>query len=1175
MSMARRVYRYLWVWVMALLVTTCLWADVTGSIHGYVRDNSGAVIPNASVTATEIQTNYSRTVKSDASGAFSLLALSPGVYRLSASAAGFEQAIIDHITLNVNDALNFDFALQIGNVSQSVTVNAAALQVETTATSTGTTISSNQILAMPLNGRSYLDLLSLQPGVAPGNTNSSYNDRLPASGLYGSAGNQSTDGQPEWANAFLVNGAEVNETQNNGAGMIPDADSVAEFRLLTNSYSAEYGKFTGAVMNTVTKSGTNTIHGTLFEFYRNQDLDAINYFDSTKAELKRHQFGGVIGGPIWKNRLFTFSDYQMTRQVAGVSTGVVQVLSNDERNGIFSDAILDTPVEGSAWAATLQARNPGGGAIVGAGPGCTGACTPTMYNQLGTATATTDINGNIVPARNISAYIDPVAALTMSTIPAANQANGYDYDNSAAVGSIIDTNWAERIDFDNVKTGDWMFYYHYDGANAVNPVYSDGEPTLPGSPISNPSRSQLFVMSNTKTIGATTVNVARAQFFRWQEHTANPDPATAISSYSVYGFNTNPATGGLVNSAPSGYQSNLPTLLFNTFTVGTQALNLYQPETNFGFEDTVSKVLGNHSMSFGGSFRKYYLNARNIADPNGQFSFNGTETAADVSDYFIGAPAQFIQSSIQLLDNRTWYIGAFAQDSWKATPNLTLNYGLRWDVPRPWSDAHGRLTTPEPGVQSVKFPDAPLGLVVPGDPGVPSTISPTRWNNFGPRVGIAWAPSGGILGAAGTTSIRAAYGIYYLGSADNGNFGVIGDAPWGLYWNSPQPTEFGSPYITRATGASQGQKFPFTFPSGPGPFPNFLFGNLMPLDLPGYWNHNKVQTAQHWNLSLQRQLGRSTVATVAYVGTVGRHIQNKVNLLIGSGPLCLSIPGCGPNGESGVYTVGGTTYYSTLLGALDNQTISPNYTNSTGEPVVAYNDASYDQNQGNSNYNALQASVERRASDLTFLLAYTYAKSLDDVGALYDPRMPSRSYGKSSWDIRQNFVASYSWAIPFQRFLGHNRASEGWSITGISHFNTGFPFSTQSSGDKALSNRDFDYPNQIAPFKRLNARAAGRAWFDKTAFASNLSCGYETCGVTGDVKQFAFSGPGTIETDAGVQKDTRITERMRFNLRIEMFNVFNHANFNTVSGNANSGLFGQATNTQPARIGQISGKFIF
>ncbi len=234
--------------------------------------------------------------------------------------------MVENINLNVNDALKFDFVLKVGNVSQTVSVDASTVQVDTANTSMGTTITSSQILSMPLNGRSYLDLLSLQPGVAPSNTVSTYNDRAPASGLYGSSGNVSTDGQPEWANAFLVNGAEVNETKNMGAGLIPDADSVAEFRLITNSFSAEYGKFTGSVMNTVTKSGTNSFHGTVFEFYRNQKLDAINYFDSTKAELKRHQYGGVIGGPIMEgqavylHRLSTNAPERGSEHRAGAGT---------------------------------------------------------------------------------------------------------------------------------------------------------------------------------------------------------------------------------------------------------------------------------------------------------------------------------------------------------------------------------------------------------------------------------------------------------------------------------------------------------------------------------------------------------------------------------------------------------------------------------------------------------------------------------------------------------------------------------------------------------------------------------------------------------------------------------------------------------------------------------------
>lgn len=1176
--MYHRTYRWLCSCLFLVLAAASLYADVTGSIVGYVRDKSGAVLPNASVTATQAATGYKRTVTSDASGQYSILALPPGHYRLTASSSGFQQGVVDNVDLNVNDALHFDFMLQLGNVSETVSVDATALQVQTVSTATGTTIETPQILAMPLNGRSYLDLLSLQAGVSPANTNSGYSDRGPSSGLYSSAGNVSTDGQPEWANAFLVNGAEVNETKNMGAGLIPNADSIAEFRLLTNSFSAEYGKFTGSVMNTVTKSGTNRLHGTLFEFYRNQGLDATSYFDTNKAELKQHQFGGVIGGPVWKDKIFFFTDFQQTRQVAGASTGVVQVMSADERNGIFPDSALDSYVQGDAWASTLMSR--GGGTIVGEGPSCAPpACTPTKYNQLGTPVMTVDSSGNTVPGHNISAYIDPVTALTLPVIPLANQPGGFNYSDSSHRRSIVDTNMSQRIDFVNQKTGDWSFYYHYDDATAVQPIYQQsyqGVNSLPGYPVNELSRNQLFTMSNTKTFGATSVNVVRLQFFRTAVRTAQPSPASNISDYSVYGFNTDPTTGGLINTGTPGYPSSLPPLLFNDFAVGNNWLNFYQPDTTYGISDTFSKTFGAHSLSVGGELRYYQLNARNECGPNGYFQFSGNETNLDVADYYIGAPSAFVQCSVQLLDNRTRYGALFATDTWKARPDLTLNLGLRWDVARPWSDVFGRLTTAVPGLQSVKFPDSPPGNVVPGDPGVPSTISPTPYNNFGPRIGIAWAPSGGIWGQ-NKTSIRAAYGVYYLGAADNGNFGILGDAPWGLYWGSPQPTEFASPYITRATGVSQGQHFPFTFPSGPGPFPNFLFGSLMPLYLPGYYNHNKTQMAEHYNISIQRQLDRSTVLTVAYVGTQGHHIQTGKDILWGDAALCQSLPGCGPGGEGGVYTSGGQTYYGTLTGLINNQTISPNYTNSAGGPVVAFASATYLINAANSNYNSLQVSAERRAGDLSFLVSYTYAHSLDSYSAKYDPRDPSRNYGPSSFDMRHNLVFSYNWDIPFARLLGQRRITTGWHITGISRFNTGTPVSVKSGGDYALTNIGLDYPTQIGSIQKLNPRDAGHAYFNTSAFATGLSCGYEVCGVTGSAKQFLFAGPGTINTDLGLEKDTAITESTAFNIRFEMFNVFNHTNFLTsgVVGNANSGQFGQATQAAQGRIGQLSAKFIF
>jgi hypothetical protein len=1155
--------------LIVLLSWLPLWADVAGSISGYVRDRSGAVLPGASVSAIQAATGYTRTATSDSTGQYTFLALPPGHYKLTASSHGFENGVIEDVDVKVNDALHFDFILQVGNVNESVSVDAGALQVQTSSTSLGTTIETNQILAMPLNGRSFLDLLSLQAGVSPANTNSGYNDRSPASGLYTSAGNVSTDGQPEYANAFLVNGAEVNETKNEGAGLIPNADSVAEFRLLTNSFSAEYGKFTGAVMNTVTKSGTNRFHGALFEFYRNQGLDAYNYFDTTKAELKRHQFGGVLGGPIWKDKLFFFTDYQGTRQVAGTSTGILQVLSNDERNGIFPDSAINVPVVGAAWAQTLSNRNPGGGNVTQG----------MMYSQLGTAVTTTDPNtGASVPGRNLSAYIDPVSKLTLPLIPSANVGVN-NYSNSSEVGSIIDTNLSQRIDLVNHMTGDWAFYYHYDDATALQPIYSQtyfSQVDVPGYPIQQLSRNQLFSMSNTKTIGPTAVNVARLQFFRTAVHTAQP-ASPAISSYSQYGFNTNPATGGLINTGTPGYPSSLPALIFNSFAVGNDWINFYQPDTTYGIGDTFTKTIGTHTIGFGGDFRYYQLNARNECAPNGYFQFTGNQTGLDVSDYYLGAPGTFVQCSVQFLDNRTRYFAAFGMDTWRLRPNLTLNYGLRWDVARPWSDVYGRLTTPVPGEQSVKFPNSPEGNVVPGDPGVPSTISPTQYKNFGPRVGIAYAPSGGIWGE-NKTSIRAAWGLYYLGVADNGNFGILGDAPYGLYWASPQPTEFGSPFITRSTGVTQGQHFPFTYPSGAGPFPNFQFGSLMPLYVPGYYNHNKTQAAEHYNLSIQRQLDQATVVTIGYVGTQGHHIQRGINLIYGSASLCQSLATCGPGGEGGVYTTsGGQTVYGTLVGAISNQAISPNYTNSSGGPVVAFASATWLQNSGNSNYNSLQATVERRARDITFLVSYTYAKSLDSYSAAYDPRDPSRAYGPSTFDMRHNLVMSYNWTVPFDRWFGNRRATAGWHITGISRFYTGVPISLASGGDYALTNIGLDYPNQIAPIQKENPHNAAHLYFNPASFASNLSCTYEVCGVTGSAKQYSFNGPGAVTTDLGVEKDTKLTEGISLNFRIEMFNVFNHPNFlsSSVVGNAGSGQFGQATNTAPGRIGQISGKITF
>jgi len=309
---------FLWISIVLIMLARAevLRADVTGSILGVVHDSSGAVVSGAKIVATNVQTNFNKETVSGGDGAFRILALPAGIYKLTVTAAGFRTFTETNIEVKVNDQLRYDVTLNVGSVKEVVEIEANAVQVQTESTQLGDVINSKKMLALPLNGRSYIDLLGLQAGVAPATAETIQQDRPVAGGLQNS-GNISVNGQRETANAFLVNGGDVSEGRNLGAGLVPNLDSIEEFRLITNSFDAEYGKFSGAVMNAITKSGTNGFHGDVFEFLRNDKFDAKNYFFGGKSELRRNQFGYAAGGPLWRNKLFWFSDYQGTREVKG------------------------------------------------------------------------------------------------------------------------------------------------------------------------------------------------------------------------------------------------------------------------------------------------------------------------------------------------------------------------------------------------------------------------------------------------------------------------------------------------------------------------------------------------------------------------------------------------------------------------------------------------------------------------------------------------------------------------------------------------------------------------------------------------------------------------------------------------------------------------------------------
>jgi hypothetical protein len=1230
----RRSFRlpYLIVSILFTFSAIVAHADVTGSISGVVRDRAQAVVAGAKVQITNAQTNFSQVTTSATDGSYHFLALPAGTYRITATSTGFSPYTATDITLQVNDQLRIDITLQVGTVKEEISVSASAVHVETDSTQLGDVIDSKKMLALPLNGRSYLDLLGLQAGVAPSGSvtigGSSGTGARPVSGYLDNAGNVSVNGQRETANAFLVNGGDVSEGRNMGAGLVPNLDSVEEFRLITNSFDAEYGKFSGAVMNAITKSGTNSFHGDVFEFLRNDAMDAANFFTPVKSELRRHQFGGVAGGPFWKGKIFWFTDYQGTKQVQGAETGLLTLPTAAQHQGNFGPGALTGTVDGGPttvtcaispcvdWPTNLSQRL--GYTVTSGEPYWTKGCNTLADSKAGKCV----FYGGMIPTPAWS----PAATGTISYIPLPNvdPVNGIYSDNSQR-NRITDNKFGERVDFNNQKTGNWSFYYHYDDSTVLSALPSGGA-SVPGFPAQTPTRAQEFVMSNTKTLGPTAVNETRITFFRTATHLDNPTGGKA--SLASLGFTT--GGQGIIPDAYPGYPEYVPQIYFNNFAIGTPSLITFQPNNTYTVSDGFSKVMGKQTLKFGGEFRYLQINERNLASQDGAFVFNGSVTGVDFADYLIGAPRNqggYTQAALQLLDSRTRYGGAYAQDTWKATPNLTVNLGLRWEVSMPWYDTQGKIQTWVPGEQSVVFPNSPKGLVFPGDPGVPKTLAPTRYNNFGPRLGLAYSPSfsdgvlGKVFGGPGKTSIRAAYGIYYTSVEDLNLFYEVADAPFGLYWSSPGPVLFEQPFINRLDGNTdgEGQRFPFTVPIPGSPKNKTLdFSVYEPMSyFPGYDIHNKLAYAEHFNFSIQRELDKSTVLTLAYVGTEGHRLISQAEANPGNAAFCLQLaaqgytdtslpaPGCGPNAEQDTFQLGAS---GPLVYGTRNELLNPNYC--PGAQTICYGYGNtYTRLVANSIYNAGQVTVERKAHDVTLLAAYTLAKGLDDSSGFNDLVNfvnPKLSRGLSSTDVHQNFVASYVWSIPFDRaFRGlPKRLTKGWQVQGITRLASGFPIQmgqanpvgnsqqcpsllqaipVPCNSDSSLAGSpSTDMPNLAGPIHIYNPRKSPGTftYFDQGAFVAT-NCYFTgnvpspDCGTFGTANRRFFHGPGFNNTDFGLQKTIPVSEAKLFEIRGEFFNIFNHAQFMNPSGDVSSATFGNITNARDPRIGQVSAKFIW
>jgi hypothetical protein len=1167
-----------------LFCATVALASITGTISGIVTDPGGAVVSGAQVSATNVQTGVVQNVVTDAKGFYSFPALPIGTYTVRVQQRGFKEFEENNIVIDANSVIRADAKLQVGAVQEQVTVSTNAAQVETTSTQMGEVITGQSMTSIPLNGRSYTDLLALQPGVVP-QSSGEYGAGFNPSGDL-NAGNLSVSGMRESANGFMVNGGDVEEGGNMGTAVVPNLDSIAEFRILTNNFDAEYGNYMGGLVNVVTKSGTNQIHGNAFEFLRFPNLDARNYFSPTRATLHRNQFGGTIGGPIVHNKVFFFGDYQGTRQIAGQDSGAVPVLSPAERTGDMSDVAnqLTGTVGGSAWASTLSQEL--GYTVTNGEP----------YYFAGCTSANCVFPNALIPSGAISA---PAQAM-LSYIPTPNVFGGACsptgcYSSSAFAQTLRDDKLGFRLDA-NTGIGAFSAYYFFDDYRLNSPYLGAN---LPGFDVITFGRSQQGNVSYTKTFSATAVNEFRINYTR---EATNPLPAGGIGpKLSSFGIPTGPSTTGVVvlNQSLEG----VPSIATNEFFLGVYPWTEYQINNTAQVLDNFTKVHGTHSFKFGGSFHLSQIDIFDRGANNGTWTFDGSETGSDFADFLLGASNNYLQGSQVPMYTTSRYFGVYGQDSWRARHDLVLNYGLRWEVSTPWYEKHNQIETIVPGVQSVVFPGAPEGWVFPGDPGVPRTLGPIRYKNFGPRIGLAYSPDlqGGTLrklfGSSGTTSIRAGFGIFYTAFEDATSFNEVGDAPFGYFYSSPKPTLFTNPFVDRDTGNSNGQRFPVPFPpqnTGPShPDTSIDWSQFTPISSsPGFYHKNKVPYSEAYMLSLQRQLSANTVLSVSYVGTQGHRLLADLESNPGNPALCLSLQsqGCGPFAEDGTYTLpSGGVVQST-------RTVFQNGLGSNGLFVTMANSA----------YNALEVSLRHTSQRASILAAYTYSKAMDnasswgpgvnDAGEQLNPINPRLSRSLSAFDLTHNFVVSYSYMLPFDKFFSPNKLTRGWMLTGITRFATGFPVTINEQDDNSLLGTFctgptcsvIDTPNYMpGPLNFTDPRAHDASGNPKPYFNTSLfmleGCFTTTCpadgtqqfGVLGNSNRRFFHGPGQQTWDLGVVKDLPLTEAKKLEFRAEFFNIFNHANFRQPEGDIINSSFGFVTSAADPRIGQLAIKFLF
>ncbi len=1028
-----------------------------------MADSSGATMPGVTVACRNLDTGLSRTAQTNADGIFEFPDLPIGRYQLDFSKAGFQAQKTGDVPLVTGQSIDLRIEMKVGNTSESVTVTAEAPLIESASSSVQTSVTETQMRDLPLNGRNALQLTTLAPGTA-------ITDVGTESGQQDNRG-LTVNGLRATQNNFQLDGAIYTNRFFDSVPTMPDPDALQEFTIQSSDYSAEYGG-AGALVQLSTRSGSNELHGTAFEFLRNTVLDARNFFALTLPPFKLNQFGGTVGGPIRKNRTFFFFSAQDTERRSAPSPISITPPTAAERSGDFSALLPKTVIS-----------DPN-----------TGQPFP----------------GNIIP----SSRLDPVSVkIANALLPLPNSGTQY---VSTANQNLDDTQYLIKID-DAIRTSNhFSGRYFYDENNFQRPFNAPN-----GFYAENLFRNQTGTLSDTQIFSPTFT----ATFFASAGRFARTQIPVAPGLQTLQSFGQQVPLGTAVPIFP-GIRDNISGFV-NIFSGGA----LRQDPTSFSYRAAATKIAGAHQIGFGAEFERTRIDANDYSYTPGDNTFNGQRSGNAIADFYLGAESQFFQDN-----GRTFYLredrfSAFVQDDWKVSRSLTLNLGVRWEPWLPPVDLNDTLTGFVPGVQSTVAPNAPLGLLFPGDKGIQASVFKRDWKDFAPRIGFAWN-----IGGNNKTVVRAGYGIFY--SFPEGLLYQRTDAtqPTDLYLSIPNPPAFDNPYL----GFPGGDPFPRPHIL-PSQFATYQF--ILPLSGGVLDPASRVGYTQNWNFTVEHQFRNDIAMSAAYVGNHGVDIMGSRQF----NPAIFG-PGATVGNENSRRLYAG-------LGAVE---LASSYV--------------YDE------YNSLQINLTKRFSGgLTVLSNFVWGKTIDNTSSATEgnsgPPNPFNfrsARGPADFDQEFRYNLSVAYTLPHASVTGFKSVLiNGWQYNAIASLYSGLPFTVVSGTDRSESGIGNDYADVVGNPARPSGVTQIQQYFNTAAFAP------AAIGTFGNNGRNSLRGPAFFDIDMSIFKDFAFSERRRLQFRAESFNTENRPNFPNPTASLASGTYGRITAANDPRVLQFALKLIF